>query len=60
MQFRLRWARVVLDDTDLSAELDETEKEATKPGTFGDELRSRKVAAIRAELDRRAKGGDHV
>ena len=44
-----------LDEADLSAELDSLEKEATTPGTFGDHRRGKRIAAIRAEFQRRAE-----
>jgi hypothetical protein len=51
-QHGLGWVRY-LDDADLSAELDATEKQAVTPGTVGETLRSEKLAAIRAEFKRR-------
>jgi hypothetical protein len=44
-----------LNDADLSALLDETQKQAVTPGTIGDSMRSEKLTAIRAEFERRQK-----
>lgn len=43
-----------LDEADLSAELNEAEQEAHRPGSIGAQMRSETVSAIRAELERRA------